>query len=115
MFRLPTRHLPIPEPANDLPTIHESAVAQIDLWHAFGSNVFLQRLLRKYDLDYSSANVGDYDRFKIGINESRHEATFAIDATHYVSFAMDKFNVKPLDKSEASRVLEYICRLRDGG
>lgn len=96
---------------NDLP-IYEATAKELSYWHAFGCNGFLQTLLREYDLDYGSANIAAYDYFKIGMDEKRHVATFAIDATHYHLIQFDKYNAQPLDKVEARRVLEKISAIR---
>ena len=97
--------------ADDLP-IYEATAAQIEYWHAFGSNGFLQDLLREYDLDYSSANVATYNHFKIGLDEKRHVATFAIDATHYLAIDFNQWNSASLDRTQARRVLEKISAIR---
>ena len=96
---------------NDLP-IYEATAKELSYWHAFGCNVFLQMLLREYDLDYGSANVAAYQHFKIGMDEKRHAATFAIDATHYYLIQFDKYNAQPEDKVQARLVLEKISAIR---
>ena len=95
--------------ADDLP-IYEATAAQINYWHAFGSNVFLQVLLSEYDLDYSHPSA--YNHFKIGLDEKRHIATFAIDDTHYHAIGFNKWNTAPVNKKEARLVLEKISLIR---
>ena len=94
---------------DDLP-IYEATAKEISYWHASGDNVFLQTLLRDYDLDYS--NSAAYNHFKIGLDEKRHVATFAVDNTHYYQIAFDEYNAAPLDRDEARRVLERISAIR---
>ena len=91
-------------------TIYEATAAQINYWHAFGSNVFLQVLLSEYDLDYSHPSA--YNHFKIGLDEKRHIATFAIDDTHYHAIGFNKWNTAPVNKKEARLVLEKISLIR---
>ena len=93
--------------------IYTATPAQINYWHAFGCNVFLQTLLREYDLDNSSPNVHAYNRFKIGMDETRHVATFAIDETHYYSIQFDEWNASPVNRADAKKVLEKMAQLRD--
>ena len=93
-------------------TIYEATAAQINYWHVFGYNGFLQDLLREYDLDYSSANVAVFNHFKIGLDEKRHVATFAIDATHYLAIDFNQWNSAPLDRTQSRRVLEKISAFR---
>lgn len=104
------------ESANDKPTkklpIFEATTKQLDYWHAFGCNVFLQSLLRRYDLDFYSYNLPAYDGFKIGFDDKRHVATFAIDETHYHMIQFNKFNSAPVNSDDAESVLEEIQRLR---
>lgn len=97
--------------ADDLP-IYEATPAQINYWHSYGSNVFLQTLLREYDLDHASPNVAAYNHFKIGVDTKSHRATFAIDATHYLAIDFNQWNSAPLDKTQAQRVLEEISAIR---
>ena len=94
--------------AEELP-IYEATAAQINYWHAFGNNVFLQTLLREYDLDDSSLNLHRYNRYKIGFDEKTHTATFAIDDTHYYAIDFNQWNSAPLDRTQACRVFEKIC------
>ena len=98
--------------ADDLP-IYEATAAQINYWHANGAHIFLQGWLREYDLDFASANVAAYNHLKIGMDFNRHVATFAIDETHYYLIQFDKDKVQPLDETEAQRVLEKICAIRE--
>ena len=99
----------IDDTQSDLP-IYEATAKEISYWHASGDNVFLQTLLREYDLDYS--NSAAYNHFKIGLDEKRHVATFAVDNTHYYQIAFDEYNAAPLDRDEARRVLERISAIR---
>ena len=92
--------------------IYEATPAEINYWHASGSNVFLQTLLREYDLDNSSANVAAYNHFKIGLDEKRHVATFAIDDTHFYAIEFNKWNCAPVNKTRAQEVLEKISAIR---
>lgn len=101
----------VPNDVYDLP-IHEAPAAMIDYWHAYGSNGFLQMLLREYDLDFYH-NVHAYDHFKIGMNEATHEATFALDDEHYCTITFNAKHTAPLDRQQAYRVLEFINRLRE--
>ena len=96
---------------DDLP-IYEATAAQINYWHAFGCNVFLQTLLREYDLDYSSPNVAAFNHFKIGMDEKRLVATFEIDDIHYYAIAFDEYNASPLNRNQARLVLEKISAIR---
>ncbi|MBQ6780713.1 MAG: hypothetical protein IJP62_05710, partial [Treponema sp.] len=96
---------------DDLP-IYEATAAQINYWHAFGCNGFLQDFLREYDLDYASANVAAYNHFKIGLDEKRHVATFAIDDTHYYAIQFNEWNTAPMNEEEARLVLEKISSIR---
>lgn len=97
---------------DDLP-IYEAPAAMIDYWHAFGNQVFLDMLLREYRLEGYGHNVHAHDHFRIGMNEARHEATFAIDSTHYYSIPFNEKHTAPLDKQQARRVLGKINRLRE--
>lgn len=92
--------------------IYEATPAKINYWHASGSNVFLQTLLREYGLDNSSANVAAYNHFKIGLDEKRHIATFAIDDTHFYAIEFNKWNCAPVNKTRAREVLEKISAIR---
>ena len=95
--------------ADDLP-IYEATAAQINYWHALGSNVFLQTLLRQYDLDFSYPSA--YSHFKIGLDEARHVATFAVDDTHYYAIQFNEWNCAPVTTTEARLVLEKISAIR---
>lgn len=108
---VPVQTAEVPSVADELP-IHEATPAQLDYWHAYGSNGFLQMLLREYDLDFYH-NGNAYSYFKIGMNEATHEATFAIDDTHYLAIPFNEKNSAPLDDKQARRVLEKISRLRE--
>lgn len=92
--------------------IHKAPAAMIDYWHAYGSNGFLQNLLREYNLDFFH-NVQAYNHFKIGMNESAHEVTFALDDEHYCSIPFNAKHTAPLDRKQAYRVLEFINQLRE--
>ena len=96
---------------DELP-IYEATPAQINYWHSFSNNGFLQTMLSEYDLDYASANVAALNHFKIGLDKTRHVATFAIDDTHYYAIQFNEWNTEPLDRTQARRVLEKICALR---
>ena len=96
-------------PDDSLP-IYEATPAQINYWHGHGSNVFLQALLREYDLDYSHPSA--YNHFKIGLDTKRHVATFALDDNHYLAIELNQWNSAPLDKTQARLVLEKICAIR---
>lgn len=101
--------------ANDKPKklpIYEATTAQLNLWHVDGCNVWLQALLRRYDLDYYTYNLPAYDGFKIGFDDKRHVATFAIDETHYYMIQFNEFNSAPVNSDDAESVLEEIQRLR---
>ena len=100
-----------PAPDNGLP-IYEATPAQINYWHGHGSSVFLQSLLRKYQLDNSSPNVAAYNYFKIGLDTKRHRATFALDNNRYLAIEFNQWNSAPLDKTQARLVLEKICAIR---
>ena len=94
----------------ELPT-YEAAPGQLDYWHAFGANVFLQNLLRGYDLDFSSVNLHAYNKFKIGFDEKRHVATFAIDEKCYYVIQFNESNSAPVNFNDAELVLKEIRRL----
>lgn len=96
-------------PTKELP-IYEATSARINYWHASGASVFLQTLLREYDLDFCY-NPAAYNRFKIGYDRQKHRATFAVDDTHYYSIAFDTYDASPLSYDDARFVLERICRL----
>lgn len=107
----------VPDDVDDLP-IYTAPAAQIDYWHANGSNVLLKAMLRPYALDYSSPNVHAYNHFKIGLNEARHEATFAIDyaagkTVRYYAIPFNEKNTAPIYKNQARRVLEKVSQLRE--
>ena len=103
----------VPDDVVDKLPVHTAPAAQIDYWHAFGSNGFLQTLLREYALDFAPANVHAYNHFKIGLNEARHEATFAIDDTHYLAIPFNATNTAPMDRQRSRRVLERVNQLRE--
>ena len=105
---LATCEMPV---ADELP-IYEATPAQINYWHGHGSNMFLQILLREYDLDHAAPNVAAYNHFKIGVDTRRHVATFAIDATHYLAIDFNQWNSAPLDRTQAQRILEEISAIR---
>lgn len=90
--------------------LYEATTKELNYWHAFGCNGFLQDLLREYDLDHASPHA--FNHFKIGLDVKRHVATFAIDKTHYHVIHFDKYNAAPLSYAEAHRVLERISELR---
>ena len=96
-------------PTEELP-IYSATAAQIEYWHACGCNGHLQTLLREYDLDYS--NPSAYNHFKIGLDEARHVATFAIDDTHYYAIEFNKWNSAPVNKTQAREVLEKVSAIR---
>ena len=96
------------------PTLYEATYSEIERWHAFGFNVFLQKMLPEYDLGgYDTWTAWAYDRFKIGMNTKQHFATFAVDDTHFYKIPFDKFNTTPIDRAQARCVLEKISQLRD--
>ena len=101
----------IDDTQSELP-IYEATAEKISYWHASGDNVFLQTLLREYDLDNSSPNIAAFNHFKIGMDEKRHVATFAIDNTHYYQIQFNSYDTAPLDKDVARRVLERISAIR---
>lgn len=108
----------VPDDVDDNLPIHEAPAAMIDYWHASGSNVCLQVMLRRYALDYTPPNVHAYNHFKIGLNEARHEATFAIDyvtgkTVRYYAIAFNEKNSAPMDREQARRVLEKVSRIRE--
>lgn len=108
----------VPDDVDDNLPIHEAPAAMIDYWHAFGDNVFLQMMLREYALDYASLNVHAFNHFKIGLNEARYEATFAIDyavgkTVRYYAIPFDAKKAAPMDRQQARRVLERVSRLRE--
>lgn len=101
---------------DDLP-IHEAPAAMIDYWHAFGCHLFLNMLLRQYALDCAQ-NGSAHNHFKIGLNETRHEATFAIDyaagkTVRYYAIPFNEKNTAPIDKKQARCVLEKVSQLRE--
>lgn len=107
----------VPDDVDNLP-IYEAPAAMIDYWHASGSNVCLQVMLRRYALDYTPPNVHAYNHFKIGLNEARHEATFAIDyavgkTVRYYAIPFDTKKAAPMDREQARRVLERVSQLRE--
>ena len=97
---------------NELP-IYEATAAQINYWHAYGDNVFLQTMLREYDLDYASANVHAYDYFRIGYDEKRHRATLVLDDTHFYAIDFNEYDSAPLEQKQARCVLEKISQIRE--
>ena len=104
---------PLADVTNEEPLelpIYSATAAQIEYWHAFGCNGHLQTLLREYDLDYS--NPSAYNHFKIGMDEKRHVATFAIDDTHYYAIEFNKWNSAPVNKTQAREVLEKVSAIR---
>ena len=104
---------PLADVTNEEPLelpIYSATAAQIEYWHAFGCNGHLQTLLREYDLDYS--NPSAYNHFKIGLDEKRHVATFAIDDTHYYAIEFNKWNSAPVNKTQAREVLEKVSAIR---
>ena len=106
----------VPDDVDNLP-IYEAPAAMIDYWHAFGDNGFLQMMLREYALDFFY-NVHAFNHFKIGLNETRHEATFAIDyaagqTVRYYAIPFNEKNTAPIDKNQARRVLEKVSQLRE--
>lgn len=96
---------------DDLP-IFEATAKEINLWHAYGSNVFLQALLHEYQLDISSPNLAAYNYFKVGFDTKAHRAIFALDDIHYLAIEFNQWNSAPLDKTQARLVLEKICAIR---
>lgn len=99
--------------SDELP-LYEATTLEINRWHAFGFNLFLQTLLKEYDLGgYDSWTTWAFERFKIGMNYEQHEAIFAVDDTHFYKIPFDKFNATPMDKQQARCVLEKVSRLRD--
>lgn len=108
-----TSPAPVPnvEPVEEI-TVYTATPAEINYWHAHGSNVFLQTMLREYDLNNSSENVAAYNHFRIGLDEKNHRATFAIDDVHYLAIEFNQRNCAPVDKTQARRVLEKICAIR---
>lgn len=96
---------------NELP-IYEATTRELNKWHANGCNVFLQDLLREYELDFSSKNVAASSHFKIGYDYQNHRATFALDDTHFHAIEFNKYDAAPVDDDAARRVLERIAQLR---
>ena len=94
----------------DLP-IYEASHEQLEYWHAWGDNIFLQQFLARYDLDFYK-NVRDFNRFKIGLDVKTHRAIFVIDEPYYHKIQLDKFNSKPVNLSEAEKVIEKINKQR---
>lgn len=92
--------------------IYTATTQQLNRWHASGCNLFLQNLLREYDLDFSSYNLHAYDEFKIGFDDDRHVATFAVDETHYYIIRFNERNSAPANRDDAESVLAEIQRLR---
>ena len=92
--------------------IFAATTRELDYWHASGCNLLLQNLLREYDLDYSSYNLNAYDEFKIGFDDRRHVATFAIDETHYHVIQFNEVKSAPVNRDDAEKVLSEIQRLR---
>lgn len=106
----------VPDNVDNLP-IYEAPAAMIDYWHAFGCHLFLNMLLRQYALDCAQ-NGSAHNHFKIGLNEIRHEATFAIDyaagkTVRYYAIPFNEKNTAPIDKNQARRVLEKVSQLRE--
>ena len=102
----------IDDTQRELP-IYEATTKEINYWHAFGSNVFLQMLLRRYELDFSAANVKAYNYFRIGYDEKKHRATFALDDIHFYVIDFNDYDSAPLDAKEARLVLEKISQIRE--
>ena len=100
------------ETAEEELPIYEATLAEINYWHAWGCNEFLQILLREYNLDVSSHNLHAYNHFKIGMDNKRHMATFAIDDTHYYAIEFNRWNSAPVNKAQARKVLEKISAIR---
>lgn len=98
-------------PNNGLP-IYEATAKEINFWHANAPRVFLQALLRDYQLDISSPNVAAHNYFKVGFDTKAHRATFALDDIHYLAIEFNQWNSAPLDKTQARLVLEKICAIR---
>ena len=92
--------------------ILEATTRELDYWHAAGCNLFLQSLLRQFDLDYSSDNRRAYDEFRIGFDDRRHVATFAISPTRYHVIQFNETNSAPVNRDDAENVLSEIQRLR---
>lgn len=92
--------------------IYETTTRQLDYWHAFGSNLWLQMLLRQYQLDFSTYENRAFDEFRVGFDERRHVATFAIDETHYYTIQFNEKNSAPVNRDDADLVLKEIQRLQ---
>ena len=99
----------VPGETEEMP-LEEATARELEYWHSYGGNVFLQTLHRRYALDY--ANPAAYSHFKIGYDPKRHVATFAVDATHYYIIKFDQFDAQPINHNDANRVLEKISELR---
>lgn len=95
--------------ATDLP-IYSATSEQINYWHACGGNVFVQNILRPYDLGYGSTA---FDAFKIGLDEESHAITFAVDEeNHYIKIQLTENNVTPTDVKQAEKVFNKVNSMR---
>ena len=98
-------------PSEDIPPpLYSATAAEINYWHAFGCNVFVQRFLANYDLDVYH-DVRTFDALRIGYDSQRRFVTFAVDESHYYRIELNG-NMRPIDLSAAETVLSTIQQLR---
>lgn len=99
--------IPSADVADDVP-IFTATSKEIEYWHAC-VNIHVLDFLRLYDLDRGTIA---FDAFKIGVDEQKHSATFALDDTHYLKFELNDTNVRPMDEAQAEKVLQKINSMR---
>ncbi len=93
---------------NDDVPIYTAEQGKIEYWHAC-VNIHVLDFLRLYDLDRGTIA---FDAFKIGVDEQKHSATFALDDTHFLKFELNDTNVRPMDEAQAEKVLQKVNSLR---
>lgn len=99
--------LPVEKTIDDVP-IYTATAKEIHYWHAC-VNIYILDFLYPYDL---SRGTVAFESFRIGVDDEKHAATFALDDTHYLKIDLNDTNVWAIDEEQAEKVLRKVNAMR---
>lgn len=101
------------EPTFDDVIVYEATKEQIDRWHNATYHISLFHMLKEYQLEECGKNRAANEYFRVGFDEKRLFATFAISDTRYLAIPIKGFYPgRPVDQEQADRVISKINQLR---
>lgn len=95
-------------PADEEIETYTATPAQIETWHNYGG-LTAQYLLTVCNFGYYDKI---FDKYRIGYDVRDHSATFALDDSRCYKIFFDNKDARPLDNSQAEKVLNQIISLQ---